>query len=73
MIKAGCFDSIHPNRASLVAGYEKVMDIVHSQKKHSIQGQVTLFSNQEALPNQNLNFFPHISDFSIKEKLYMEK
>lgn len=73
LIKAGCFDSIHPNRASLVAGYEKVMDIVHSQKKHSIQGQVTLFSNQEALPNQNLNFFPHISDFSIKEKLYMEK
>ena len=57
LIKAGCFDSIHPNRASLVAGYEKVMDIVHSQKKHSIQGQVTLFSNQEALPNQNLNFF----------------
>lgn len=73
LIKAGCFDSIHPNRASLIAAYEKVIEIVQSQKKHSIQGQVTLFLNQESTSSENLNFFPHISDFSITEKLYMEK
>ncbi len=74
IIKSGGFDSIHKNRASLLSGYEKLMDSIHSGAKNNIAGQVSIFDGgtQNNYVQDNL-FFPELTDFSVKEKLAMEK
>ena len=43
LIKCGAFDEISENRASLMAGYEGVLDSIAMDRKKNIQGQISLF------------------------------
>ena len=71
LIKCGAFDSIIPNRASIMAGYEKIISSISNARKNNIEGQVSLFDNQ--LQHQVKTSILELSEFNDKEKLQMEK
>lgn len=74
LIKSGSFDSLHSNRAQLLANYEEISDRVHSRSKQTIAGQVSLFETEGDQSSSFQDDFDFkVSDFSIKEKLSMEK
>lgn len=72
-IRAGAFDQIHSNRAELLANYESAISSVHSRENKNIAGQVSLFDSIPSIPSQSEFVFTKTGDFSIKEKLAMEK
>lgn len=43
LIKGGAFDSFGKNRATLIASYEKIMDMAAGDKKGKAEGQMSLF------------------------------
>ncbi|EQK68393.1 DNA polymerase III, alpha subunit [Clostridioides difficile CD92] len=43
LIKCGAFDNISENRASLMAGYESLLESVSMDRKKNVQGQISLF------------------------------
>ena len=43
MIKAGVFDSLGTNRASLLASYENILDGISADNKRGLTGQVNMF------------------------------
>lgn len=71
LIKCGAFDSIIPNRASIMAGYEKIISSISNARKNNIEGQVSLFDTQ--LQHQVKTSILELSEFNDKEKLQMEK
>lgn len=71
LIKCGALDSISPNRASIMAGYEKILESINTSKKNNIDGQVSLFDT--ALKDEIKLELPDVSEFGEKEKLMMEK
>ncbi|SHJ48510.1 helix-hairpin-helix domain-containing protein [Tepidibacter formicigenes] len=72
LIKCGAFDSINSNRAQLMAGFEKILESITSDRKKNLAGQVSLFemSNKE---EENIYVLPRVSEFREKEKLSLEK
>ena len=56
MIKAGAFDSLGTNRASLLASFEDVLDTISSDNKRGLAGQVNMFDIGGDSANDNLNF-----------------
>ena len=71
LIKSGSLDDIIYNRASMMAGYEKILNSISSNKKNNIQGQVSLFGGD--FNNEPVSSILEISEFGQKEKLQMEK
>nr|WP_330389009.1 DNA polymerase III subunit alpha [Tepidibacter thalassicus] len=71
LIKCGAFDSINPNRAQLMAGFEKILESIAMDRKKNLVGQVSLFdmANEE----ENIYILPKVSEFKEKEKLSLEK
>lgn len=68
LIRCGALDDFNGNRAQYLAVYEKVMENNQKSIRNNIRGQVTLFGNlnkSEDLPN--------LKDFSLRDKLNMEK
>ena len=68
LIRCGALDDFDGNRAQYLAVYEKVMENNQKSIRNNIRGQVTLFGNlnkSEDLPN--------LKDFSLRDKLNMEK
>ena len=52
MIKAGAFDSLEPNRNTLLCGFEDLLDTIASDRRKGLSGQVNLFdgpSNESSL------------------------
>ena len=43
LIKCGAFDQISENRATLMAGYESVLESISMDRKKNVQGQISLF------------------------------
>lgn len=71
MIKAGAFDSVEQNRATLLGNLERIWDSMSAEKRNNIEGQVSLFDIGEASQESlSLRFF---EDFSLNIKLNMEK
>lgn len=72
MIKAGVFDSLTDNRATLLGNMERIWDIINSEKRNNIEGQVSLFDTNESLKEDefSMTFF---EDFKLNIKLKMEK
>ena len=70
LIKAGAFDSIGANRAQLLSIFEKVIDGIHSDKKRNIEGQFSLFDNDDS---HNEDKLPNIKEFPQRTLLQMEK
>ncbi|WP_297130599.1 DNA polymerase III subunit alpha [Terrisporobacter sp.] len=78
LIKCGAFDNISYNRASLMMGYEKLLDSVSMDRKKNVKGQISLFDGlqmgQEVIEvEQEVNSIPKINEFEEREKLALEK
>ena len=78
LIKCGAFDQISENRATLMAGYESVLESISMDRKKNVQGQISLFdafsAQVEEAPEMQLSTkLPVLREFSEKEKLNMEK
>lgn len=65
MIKAGVFDSLGTNRASLLASFEDVLDTINADHKKALSGQVNLFDMGGEKENTNEN--AHITIPSLPE------
>ena len=76
LIKCGAFDEISENRASLMAGYENVLDSISMDRKKNVQGQISLFDVFGASEENNLqetNTIPKLPEYQEREKLSLEK
>ena len=78
LIKCGAFDQISENRATLMAGYESVLESISMDRKKNVQGQISLFDAfsaqvDEAPEMQFSTNLPVVREFSEKERLNMEK
>ena len=75
MIKAGVFDSLEPNRNTLLCSFEDVLDTIASDKKSALSGQMNMFDTESA-SNENkdtlykMNVMPELPK---REILSMEK
>ena len=69
------------NRASLMMGYEKVLESVSLERKKNIKGQISLFDGLDGLgQNEEIDRFENsttsiasIQEFEEREKLALEK
>lgn len=77
LIKCGAFDDISENRASLMAGYESVLDSISMDRKKNIQGQISLFdafgSANEDSKFSEVSSIPKLKEFEERERLNLEK
>jgi DNA polymerase-3 subunit alpha len=73
MIKAGAFDSLGFKRAQLLNVYDRIMDSIISDRKKTIEGQISLFSLGNDSDNKRQDDFPDIKEFDKKYLLAMEK
>ena len=81
LIKCGGFDEMGYNRASLMMGYEKVLESVSLERKKNIKGQISLFDSLDGLgQNEEIDRFENsttsiasIQEFEEREKLALEK
>lgn len=78
LIKCGAFDSLVQNRASLMAGFEKILDSIHQDKKKNIVGQISLFSmgTEDETDDDQLSVsytLPEVQDFDERTRLALEK
>ena len=74
LIKAGAFDSLGHNRASLMAHYEKAMDAVHENRKVNVKGQIDMFGGfTENKEKKTKTKYDNIKEYNKKTKLKLEK
>ncbi|MGL5652080.1 MAG: DNA polymerase III subunit alpha [Paraclostridium sp.] len=78
LIKCGAFDEMGDNRASLLLGYEKLLESISMDRKKNLAGQVSLFDGfemDESINNdiQSMDTLPHVKELEEKERLYLEK
>ena len=78
LIKCGAFDELGINRASLLNGYEKLLESISMDRKKNLVGQVSLFDgfNTDYEINddiKNMHSLPELKELDEKEKLYLEK
>lgn len=78
LIKCGAFDNISENRASLMMGYEKLLDSVSMDRKKNVKGQISLFDGfqmgEETIEVEDeISSIPTIKEFDEREKLALEK
>ncbi|CEN76936.1 DNA polymerase III DnaE [[Clostridium] sordellii] len=78
LIKCGAFDEMGDNRASLLLGYEKLLESISMDRKKNLAGQVSLFDGfgmGESMSNdiQNMYTLPKVNELEEKERLYLEK
>ena len=43
MIKAGAFDSLGHTRGTLLASFEEILEMINSDKRKALSGQITMF------------------------------
>ncbi len=76
LIKSGAFDNLGTYRSRLLASHERLIDIQTERSKSNISGQLDMFSATFAQSTHTVapQFeYPNIPDFSLKEKLMLEK
>ncbi len=75
LIKSGAFDGLGVYRSQLLASYEKIIENAQRKKRNEMDGQIDIFSlmddTAEEAPVQFL--YPDIPEFTLKEKLMLEK
>lgn len=77
LIKAGVFSNFPQTRATLLASFEMIMDLIQSSNKKGFNGQVSMFDlgteeQKEEMQEKKYTFEEH-EEFSNKELLSMEK
>lgn len=77
LIKCGAFDEISENRASLMAGYENLLDSIAMDRKKNVQGQISLFeafsTQEENNQLHDVSIIPKINEYEERERLNLEK
>ncbi len=74
LIKSGAFDNLGNYRSQLLTSYEKLIDIRAEKSKSNISGQLDMFSATFGQIDTSPKFeYPNIPEYSVKEKLMMEK
>lgn len=73
LVKAGCFDSIEPNRAYLFRNLSKIMEHIEQERVNENQGSLfDVFAGDEAQNIQQINLDSY-PEFTLKEQLTLEK
>lgn len=73
-IKAGVFQSIHPNRRQLMMCYIQILDEVAEEKKKSLTGQMSLFDLvSEEVRQKYETTLPDVDEYSKEQLLAFEK
>ena len=72
LIKAGAFDAMSGNRPQKLCVYESAMDAASRKTARVSAGQVSLFDEADIAPDPD-EALPQLDDFSLREKLAMEK
>lgn len=77
LIKCGAFDEISENRASLIAGYENVLDSISMDRKKNVKGQISLFDAFETTDDSedinDISIVTKIKEYDERERLTLEK
>ncbi len=75
LIKAGAFDQLGGNRQQLLTVYEEAMDANSALRKHTADGQLSLFDlavDDKPLFEEK-RVLPKLPDFPLRQRLAMEK
>ena len=77
LIKSGAFDEFEQTRSTLLASFEGIIDIIQSEKKKGLSGQVSMFDlgteeEKEELNEKKYTFEEH-NELPEKELLSLEK
>jgi len=73
-IKSGAFDSMKGTRKQLMMIYVQVLDDVTQNKKRNLTGQLSLFDlGDEAVKTDYEDSLPDVGDYSIEQRLALEK
>ena len=77
LIKAGTFDEFEQTRSTLLASFEKIIDIIQSSNKKGFNGQVSMFDLGSEEEKNSLNeikyTFEEHEELQSKELLSLEK
>ncbi len=73
LIRCGAFDSLHPNRAQLMAGLDEVLDRAASVQKDRSSGQMNLFEVLRSKNKIKPPSLPDIADWDSRMRLQFEK
>jgi len=73
LIKAGCFDTIHPNRRAIMEVLDVVIEDAQRIAKDKHDGQKTLFNLGQWDRDGSPRKMPDIPDWGDNERLQMEK
>ncbi len=74
LIKSGAFDKMGVYRSQLLSAYEILIDKVQQKDRCNIAGQLDMFSTAETTVHSAPKYdYPDVRDFSLREKLILEK
>ena len=77
LIKAGVFDEFTETRSTLLASFERIIDVIQNSKKKSISGQVSMFDLGTTEEKEKLNELKYVfeehPEMNKKELLSVEK
>lgn len=71
LIKCGALDNLGNNRREMLSSIKPLMDGLDHDRKKNMEGQLSFFDSSDGTA-QPVNI-PTMSDFTMAEKLYMEK
>ena len=72
LIKAGCFDEMKQTRATLLASYEQILDMINNQGRNQLANQVTMFDIVEHEENVKYQYTV-LKELDERELLSLEK
>lgn len=74
LIKVGAFDGFGIYRSQLLAVYEKLIEDVQQKNRNNVAGQLDMFSAVSEAAQTSVSIsYPDLPDFSLKEKLMLER
>lgn len=77
LIKCGAFDSLGENRATMLLGFEDVLNSINKDKKRNVEGQISMFDmfSDEGVfdTDENSSRLPFVKEFADKKKFELEK
>ncbi len=76
LIKAGCFDNLGKNRATLLASFESIIDSINQSARNAMENQVSMFdimSETEEVKETSKYLFTEMPEMDMKDLLSMEK
>ena len=74
LIKSGAFDKMGVYRSQLLSAYEVLIDKIQQKDRNNVAGQLDMFSMTAAVSDTAPKYdYPDVRDFSLREKLLLEK